>query len=121
MLCYECYVNGSRLYQAGGATRLLGARVVWMDHPAHGISFGVSGLNHNEDSVHWESRKLSVGDEVTIKIIEADRTDPPRPLKTQDRAQGIASARAEHRRLKAKIAELEGQWGEQLATDMADA
>jgi hypothetical protein len=121
MLCYECYINGDRLYQAGGATKLLGAHVMWLDHPAHGITFGVSGLNHDEGSVHWESRKLKVGDEVIIKIVESERTDPPKPLKTENRPSEVESARSEHRRLKAKIAELEAQWGEELATDMADA
>ena len=77
MICLEVWVNGEKICLAGVGDGVLhcivdAARRRFKSH------LHVGGLIDNEH-VRWTQRDhfLEVGDEVTIKIVEADAVDEP--------------------------------------------
>jgi hypothetical protein len=95
MVAFEVSVNGKRRYVAGHAdAQMLN---IWMHGslPAlaavPGSSFGVLGSvavpGTAEGGLHtlsYPNDRLSVGDELTIRIIQVDRADPPMKRNTGD-------------------------------------
>ena len=86
MICLEVWVNGEKICLAGVGDGVLNCIV---DGGRRGIKsqFSVGGLV-NDEYVHWTQRNhfLEVGDEVIIKIVEADAADEPvrkRPRKKE--------------------------------------
>ena len=61
------WTNGKTL---GGETQ----NSMWVGARAHSPSFG----NHR----HWQCRELKIGDEVTIRVVDTDTSDPPLPAGT---------------------------------------
>ena len=82
MLAYEVLVNGRRVCIAAAGTSL-GANVLWSRNRPSPLLF-VEGTEIDASGgdwpIWWPAQHLSVGDEVTIRIIETDSRDPP----TQD-------------------------------------
>jgi hypothetical protein len=79
----------------------------------------VSGFS-GEVSAEWIREALFPGDEVTIRIVEADEADPPAVLRTEDEfaalvdKRGLLVARVIHTALKRRILEIEREYGDRL-------
>ena len=78
MICFEVWVNGEKICLAGvGESDVL---TCILDGGRRGLksNLHVGGLV-NEKHVRWTEKRhsLEVGDEVTIKIVEADTVDEP--------------------------------------------
>jgi hypothetical protein len=90
MRCLEIEINGQRACVAGvGALGAVSAMVTWvrfepegMEEPAPVPSgsnlLSITGITEGLDSVHWLEvpTRLSVGDEVTIRVVDAEDADP---------------------------------------------
>jgi hypothetical protein len=92
MLCFEVMVNGTSLCRAGiGASGVLSATVSWVGGSPQAERAGgrtkegetelrVGGLYSTEREQvfpEWVARVLAPGDEVVLRVVEADSVDPP--------------------------------------------
>jgi hypothetical protein len=84
MVAFEVSVNGKRRYVAGHPDAQMLNICVTGSRPAIAGLFGVHGLvavpskaEGELDTLSYPNDRLSVGDEVTIRIVEVDRADPP--------------------------------------------
>ena len=85
MICFEIFVNGERLCLAGIEPGVLSANVTsWQGGSTTEFEpvthLHVSGTSYEKKRFDWtesgsEQSLLKVGDEVTIRIVEADRPD----------------------------------------------
>jgi len=81
VLCYEITVNGRLLCRAGGenlwhlfAAVSRGPKDILPRYVVHGMNKADHKL---EEWVHWANgTPLSVGDEITVKIVESDNPTP---------------------------------------------
>lgn len=82
MICFEVYVNGEKICLAGvGESGVLSSIVSWggrQGRPEIKPDLHIGGLVDKEH-VAWTKKmyNLEVGDEVTLKIVEADTADEP--------------------------------------------
>ena len=88
MLCLEIEVNGEPYCRAGlGDEGAISAFVSWVKLgppddsvpvPPGATLLAVSGFTSEHTAVHWadQLRHLSVGDEVTIRVVDSDQPDP---------------------------------------------
>ena len=92
MICFEVWVNGEKICLAGvGDSGVLDSIVGWGGRQGRQLikpNLHVGGLV-NDEHVRWTEKDhtLEVGDEVTIKIVEADAADEPvrkEPRKRQE-------------------------------------
>lgn len=89
MICFEVWVNGEKICLAGvGESGVLNSIVTWGGRQWIKTDLHVGGLV-NDEHVRWTEKEhiLEVGDEVTIKIVEADTADEPvrkEPRKRQE-------------------------------------
>lgn len=77
LICFEVWVNGEKICLAGvGDSGVLNS-IIHVAEPRK-PDLHVGGLV-NDEHVRWTERMhfLEVGDEVTIKIVEADTADEP--------------------------------------------
>lgn len=73
----EVSLNGEKLCVAGvRGSHALNATIEVLGAEAPGMTLRVAGLE-NEIFVIWCDRELQVGDEVTVRMIETDVSDPP--------------------------------------------
>ena len=80
MRAFEVYSNDKKLCLAGiGDDGVLSAIVSWVGKKGTGVvHFEVGGLiSPVSEHVRWMTQDVSVGDVITIKIVEASSTDPP--------------------------------------------
>src|SRR6185369_12739065 len=96
MICLEISINGEKVCLAGvGATGVVSAHVTWTkrrtEHNSseesqdkttgENLFCMVGGLAHKDDDhsshLHWLYQKIRVGDEVTIRVINAETPDQP--------------------------------------------
>lgn len=78
MICFEVWVNGEKICLAGvGKSGILNSIIDLAAKHQH-LSLHVGGLV-NDEHVRWteKAHHLKVGDEVTVKIVEADAADEP--------------------------------------------
>ena len=109
MIGFEVSLNGKRLCTAAaGEKGVLTAMVSWVLRTAEGVTqpselrLEVGGLA-DDAHLRWPSpRKLDVGDEVVVKIVETTRPDPPARVERDDRTFVEAEERKYYERLKAK-------------------
>jgi len=88
MICFEVHRNGARLCLAG-----LGEGG-GLHEPEPGV----------QDFVDWvKLRDLAVGDEITIRIVEADEADPPADTRRTTDEEVEAAERKYYERVKAKF------------------
>jgi hypothetical protein len=81
MRAFEVHLNGKRLCLAGvGEDGVLTAIVDHVARPkASSLNLRVGGLvSPIGKHVIWRNRRLKVGDEVLVKIVETDSADRPR-------------------------------------------
>ena len=107
-LGFEVAVNGARLCTASaGETGVLSAIVTWVQRSAPDVpepselSLAIGGLA-NDTHLDWARRKLAVGDEVFVKIVETDHPDPPVHERRSDHAADVAQDRKYYERLRLK-------------------
>lgn len=113
MRCFEVWVNGQRLYTAGlpFPARLHGhfhGRQPVPDSPppagaVGGHFFTFSGTDTNGDNVSWPLRELQVGDEVVIRVVEADASDEPTSRHARDDAKFVEMERKMYEKMKRKF------------------
>jgi len=78
MICFEVWVNGEKICLAGvGESGVLNA-IIDGARKQRKSNLHIGGLV-NDEYVHWTKKEhiLEVGDEVTIKIVEADTANEP--------------------------------------------
>lgn len=84
MKAFEIRLNGKQLLVAGttGQGNVLSTVVTWTSvsppsPPSGEFHFHVGGVDGDTgEHVGWSVPKVGVGDEITIKIVESDRSDP---------------------------------------------
>jgi hypothetical protein len=80
MKAFIVYRNGERLCTAGiGTNGVLSAIVNWVGRGGRGeFHIHVGGLDSATDEhVRWRVPKIGIGDEVAIRLVEADAIDQP--------------------------------------------
>ncbi len=86
MICFDVHVNGKKLFRAGKEDLLVLSSILsWVKGTEvvdEELTLHIGGLYRSEDggNAHprWVERlPLNLGDEVTIKIVEADNADQP--------------------------------------------
>ena len=83
MICFDVYRNGSKLCRAGVPNGVLTATITWVgdEKTAPSPALNVGGLTEvNGEDIFVDWRKhidLQVGDEIVLRILEADAADPP--------------------------------------------
>ena len=95
MICFEVLINGERICQAGvGESGVLTSVLTWVGNlqrdqsENRSVTLNVGGLAYNENKksefVNWAKERLNVGDEATIRIVEASNPDEPSERKSED-------------------------------------
>jgi hypothetical protein len=80
MKAFVVHHNGKQLCTAGiGANGVLSAIVDWVGRGDLGeFHMHVGGLDSASDEhVRWQVPEIAVGDEITIRLVEADTIDQP--------------------------------------------
>lgn len=84
MLCYELSINGKRVCLVGHEKmEHIQSSVYYstrMPNPHLSMSAKVQVSDVLAQDARWQSRPLKVGDEVCIRVVEADQPDPPQKL-----------------------------------------
>lgn len=88
MRAFEVQLNGKRLCLAGVGER--GVLTAIIEHIAglngSNLNLNVGGLfSSTWKHVRWRNRRLKVGDEILIKIVESESVDKPRDSYRLDR------------------------------------
>ena len=113
MLVFQVYLNGKKVSTAGiGDLGVLGAHVSWVrrkdgktlarkpDSMEEELTLHVGGLiTPTEEHVRWLDRKLKVGDEVRIRIVEDGAIDRPRSRERLDRSKELRTQKRYLRQL----------------------
>jgi len=90
MRAFEVHLNGEKLCLAGVGKGILAITVNWVARPRRSDEIGglaVGGLiDATGRHVEWTNRRLQIGDEVRIKVVEKDAVDRPRKHKGKGRA-----------------------------------
>jgi hypothetical protein len=82
MKAFEVYLNGRHLLTAGiGEDGVLTTIVNWVGgtppRPVSRFDFSVGGLDSTTgEHVRWSVPSVGVGDEVTVKVVDADQVSP---------------------------------------------
>ena len=88
MRAFEVFVNGERLSLAGIAGNCVLSTVidhVKQDEARDELDLQVGGLvSATGEHVDWTNTKLSMGDEVRVRIIESDSADEPKERRPRD-------------------------------------
>ena len=80
MLAFEILVNGKSLCIAGTAPNaVLSTILSWSRRHPERLNFHVGGIPGDDSTRHfeWETPRIEIGDEVLIRVIEADTCDEP--------------------------------------------
>lgn len=104
MIAFHVYLNGKKVSTAGvGNLGVLHMGVAWVRREGKNtrskkpgsveeeLSFHVGGLisTTGEHLIWQEAKSLRIGDEVKVRIIEAEKVDKPAARKTPDLALGL--------------------------------
>jgi len=109
MIGFDVFLNGERLYTAGvGDAGVMSACVTWVLRTAAGVRspsdlrLDVGGMSRDEHH-HWPApRKLIVGDEIAVRIVDTTQPDAPSSTQRDDAALVEREERRYYKRLKAK-------------------
>ena len=106
MIALEVSVNGNRRYVAGhidASSLVVMVQVIrpFPEAPVLSRLHGVVGVpvegRQQTDSLPYPSDRLSVGDEVTVRIVEVDSADPPSDAPSKPNTMSFASGSAGRR------------------------
>ena len=93
MRAFEVFVNHKRLCSAGiGEDGVLTAIVTFATKKGHrdDLELHVGGLiSPVRENVTWAHDALKVGDEISVKIVDANTTDPPSRRERDDPADDL--------------------------------
>jgi hypothetical protein len=110
MICFEVYRNGQKICTAGiGDYGVLTAILTWVSHHPESLArwaaegspnteptemdFSVGGLYDNNSSVvehlKWARLPIVVGDEISIRVVDSQTTDPPSERRQDDPARDV--------------------------------
>lgn len=86
---FEVHLNGKKVCLAGIHHGIVAITTNWVARPKRADEIGgfaVGGLiEPMKQHVRWANRKLRVGDELRIRVVERDAVDRPRKLKSKRR------------------------------------
>jgi hypothetical protein len=94
MKSFNIHVNGKPCCTAGiGPSGVLHVIVNWVrrkGEPKEGeFDLSVGGLDTTtEEHVRWSAPRIRVGDEITIRVVESDKIDPPARRYSRSEAPG---------------------------------
>ena len=105
MTAFQLHLNGKKVCTAGiGDPGVLSANVTWVrreiENPRTNnaasvdeeLTLQVGGLvSETDEHVRWIQRRLKVGDEVCIRIVQTARIDRPRSRQRRDRRKELQS------------------------------
>jgi hypothetical protein len=102
MIGFEVSLNGRRLCVAGANDASVLTAILSFVSKRNELELEIGGLA-GEAHLKWPSPgRLGVGDEVTVRIVETDRPDPPAISQREDRASIEKGERRYYERLKQK-------------------
>jgi hypothetical protein len=82
MKAFVIFVNGERVCSIGlTPNNTRSVQFSWIGGPEGEVFLYAGGMD-DRHHVDWEMPDLEVGDEVTVKVIECDETDPPTRRRT---------------------------------------
>jgi hypothetical protein len=88
MRAYEIILNGKRLCVAGIDGD--GVLTAILTHVGKEEYFDVGGLvSATHEHLIWADRRLKVGDEVRLRVLESVSSDPPKKVRRSDPAQEL--------------------------------
>ena len=112
MRAFALYVNGKKMSTAGIRDEgVVSAIITWVGNksrktlarrkgPVEEIGVELGGLTtETEEYLRWHQRSLRVGDEVCIRVVEAESVDRPRYRQKRNRALERRQQRANVRRM----------------------
>jgi hypothetical protein len=77
MKAFVVFVNGQRICTIGlKRNNTRGVGLHWIGGP-EGLVFLHAGGMDDREHVDWEMPDVGVGDEVTVRVVECNETDPP--------------------------------------------
>ena len=83
MITFEVFINGKKVTTAGVADYgVLSAILSWVkrrQEKGEELSLNIGGLVSNDlqtEHLNWLQQDLKVGDEIVIKIVDAEKADP---------------------------------------------
>jgi hypothetical protein len=112
MIGFEVEINGEKVCIAGFETPgVLTAALSWVKaRPSNegtnseAITFHVGGLtdrgSERDEFIDWIRQSLSLGDEVKIRVLEAEEFDQPVRTYTRDASESVERARQYYEQLK---------------------
>ena len=79
MLAFQIVVNGELVCTAGAGPnhRVLASALSWTHRDPDRISFTVGGISESDQHQGYKVPEISIGDEVTIRIVDTDNVDQP--------------------------------------------
>jgi hypothetical protein len=82
MKAFVIFVNGERVCSVAlTAKNTRSVQFTWIGGPEEEVFLHAGGMD-DRHHVDWKMPVLEVGDEVTVKVIECDETDPPTRRRT---------------------------------------
>jgi hypothetical protein len=112
MRAFELYVNGKKIGTAGvGDYGVLSAIVTWVGRTGRtplakrkrtveDVGVVLGGLiSETEEHLRWHQQPLGIGDEVSVKVIEAASVDRPRHRQKRNRKEELRQQKAYVRRM----------------------
>ncbi|HEY3451294.1 MAG TPA: hypothetical protein VGK67_33355 [Myxococcales bacterium] len=131
MICFELSINGKRMTRAGiPGFAVLTSCLTWVNRKPkpgsravdHDLSISMTGLDSNGPSwesgthVGWIGKKLKAGDVVQLRILDADKVDPPKSSEPRmSKAKLDAMKRKSHRYYLALYKKQRSELDEQIA------
>jgi|GEM_PF-2350975 len=93
MLAFEITINGKVICTAGAGPnhRVLATILSWTHRDPDRIAFNVGGVPETDQHLGFNVPDVSIGDEITIRIIDTDAVDEPDQIRAKlDRNDWIA-------------------------------
>ncbi len=103
MIAFEVFLNGNKVCRAGvGDLGVLTTVLSWVRREGRNtetrepgnieeeLTLNVGGLiSSKNEHVRWSKSKLTVGDEVHVRVVSVESVDPPSDRRTEDSAEDI--------------------------------
>lgn len=87
---FVIFVNGERICSMGlTPNNTRSVQFAWIGGPEGQVFLHAGGMD-DRDHVDWEMPELEVGDEVTVKVMDCDETDPPTRRRTVEQVDAWA-------------------------------
>ncbi|MET0691366.1 MAG: hypothetical protein ABWZ38_10070 [Candidatus Binatia bacterium] len=101
MIAFEVFLNGNKVCRAGvGDLGVLTTVLSWVRREGRNtetkepgnieeeLTLNVSGLlSSKKEHVRWSESKVTIGDEIRVRVVSAESVDPPDDRSTEDPAE----------------------------------